>query len=126
MGSGTRQDPPNTEVEARHNPDTVRKNLPVVEKLPDPACGKDCRPSAKDLFSKVNDKLSGLLPEDPDWSSYPKVVILPSFLDALCAVFEGRAMRDSSFQPAGGSRVPPAEQALRAEPGVLSRKVSDG
>jgi len=69
------QDPPNTEVEARHNPDTVRKNEPVVEKLPAPACGDKCRPAAKDLFSKVNDKLAGLLPDDPDWSSFPKALV---------------------------------------------------
>lgn len=69
------QDPPNTEVEERHNPDTVRKNIPVTEKLPDPACGKDCVKSAKDIFSEANDKLAGLLPEDPDWAAYPKSLI---------------------------------------------------
>ena len=32
-------------------------------------------PAAKDLFSKVNDKLAGLLPDDPDWSSFPKALV---------------------------------------------------
>ena len=69
------QDPPNTEVEARHNPDTVRANKPVVEQLPKPACGDKCGPAAKDLFSKVDERLAGLLPDDPDWSSFPKELV---------------------------------------------------
>jgi hypothetical protein len=48
------QDPPNTKVAARHDPATVRKNIPVVEDMPKPACGKKCREQAKDLFSQVN------------------------------------------------------------------------
>lgn len=71
----TWQDPPNTEVAAKHDPKTIRKNIPVVEKLPAPACGKDCVKSAQSVFGKVNERLAGLLPDDPDWASYPKALI---------------------------------------------------
>ena len=69
------QDPPNSDVEARHNPKTVRKNIRVVQNAPKPACGKKCREQSKDIFSKVNDRLAGVLPEDPNWSAYPKALI---------------------------------------------------
>jgi len=70
------QDPPNSDVEAKHNPKTIRAHIPVVKKLPKADCGKGgCRQSAQAIFSEVNAKLDGLLPHDPDWSSYPKSLV---------------------------------------------------
>ena len=47
----------------------------MVQNAPKPACGKKCREQSKDIFSKVNDRLAGVLPEDPNWSAYPKALI---------------------------------------------------
>ena len=53
------KDPPNSEMEARHNPDTVRKNKVVVKDMPEPACGKNCREQAQGIFAKVDESLRG-------------------------------------------------------------------
>jgi len=94
------QDAPNSEAEARHNPKTVRAHIPVVAKLPDADCGDakggGCRKSAQDLFSEVNTRLEGLLPDDPDWASYPKSLVAdPTTKEAVLA----KALKVRPFDP---------------------------
>uniref|UniRef100_A0A7S0F2U9 Uncharacterized protein n=1 Tax=Hanusia phi TaxID=3032 RepID=A0A7S0F2U9_9CRYP len=69
------QDPPNTEVADRHNPEKVKASARSIPPPPTPECGNDCKNNTINYLSKAVDRLGELLPANPDWNTVPPELV---------------------------------------------------
>mmetsp|Transcript_22155 Transcript_22155/g.72931 ORF Transcript_22155/g.72931 Transcript_22155/m.72931 type:complete len:652 (-) Transcript_22155:111-2066(-) len=90
------QDPPNTEVADRHDPEKVKASARSVPPPPAPGCGNDCKNNTINYLSRAADRLGDLLPENPDWNSVPKELMKDP--ESKEAELE-RAMNTKVFDP---------------------------